>query len=68
MREVQQAVRVFEKLGHDVEEIEEGFPDPGLAWAAVAGGETYAEIAHLIDEHRSEFGRGFLAASSGCAT
>jgi aspartyl-tRNA(Asn)/glutamyl-tRNA(Gln) amidotransferase subunit A len=61
MREVRQAVRVFEKLGHDVEEIQDGFPDPGLAWAAVAGGEVYAQIAHLIDGHRSEFGRGFLA-------
>jgi aspartyl-tRNA(Asn)/glutamyl-tRNA(Gln) amidotransferase subunit A len=61
MREVREAVRVFEKLGHAVEEIPDGFPDPGLAWAAVAGGESYAEIAHLIDEHRSEFGRGFLA-------
>ena len=61
MREVREAVRVFEKLGHTVEELKEGFPDPGLAWAAVAGGETYAEIAHLIDEHRTEFGRGLLA-------
>jgi len=61
MHEVREAVRVFEKLGHDVEQIEEGFPDPGLAWATVASGEVYAEIAHLVDEHRSEFGRGFLA-------
>ena len=61
MREVREAVRVFEKLGHAVEELEEAVPDPGLAWAMVAGGEVYAEINHLIDEHRSEFGRGFLA-------
>ena len=61
MREVREAAGVFERLGHDVEEIEWGIPDPGLAWAAVAGGEVYAEIAHLIEEHRPEFGRGFLA-------
>lgn len=61
MREVLKAVRVFEKLGHTVEEIDEGCPDPGLAWAAVGSGEVYAQIAHLLDEHRSEFGRGFLA-------
>jgi aspartyl-tRNA(Asn)/glutamyl-tRNA(Gln) amidotransferase subunit A len=61
MREVREAVGVFERLGHDLEEIEKGIPDPGLAWAAVAGGEVYAEIAHLIAEHRPEFGRGFLA-------
>jgi aspartyl-tRNA(Asn)/glutamyl-tRNA(Gln) amidotransferase subunit A len=60
MREVRQAVHVFEKLGHDVAEISEGFPDPGLDWARVASGEVYAEIAPLLDEHRSEFGRGFL--------
>ncbi len=61
MREVREAVRVFEKLGHAVEETDERIPDPGLAWAEVAGAETYAEIAPLLDEHRSEFGRGFLA-------
>jgi aspartyl-tRNA(Asn)/glutamyl-tRNA(Gln) amidotransferase subunit A len=54
-------VRVFEKLGHDVEEIQEAFPDPGLAWALVAGGEVYAEIVDLIEEHRAEFGRTFLS-------
>jgi len=61
MREVREAVGVFERLGHDVEEIEKGVPDLGLAWAAVAGGEVYAEIAHLIEGHRADFGRGFLA-------
>jgi Asp-tRNA(Asn)/Glu-tRNA(Gln) amidotransferase A subunit family amidase len=63
MREVLQAVSVFEKLGHHVEEMQESFPDPGLVWATVASGETYAEIAHLLEGHRSEFGRGFLAAA-----
>jgi aspartyl-tRNA(Asn)/glutamyl-tRNA(Gln) amidotransferase subunit A len=61
MREVREAVGVFEKLGHAVEEMQESFPDPGLVWATVASGEVYAEIAPLLDEHRSEFGRGFLA-------
>ncbi len=60
MREVKEAVCVFEKLGHDVEEMKEGIPDPGFQWAAVAGGEVYAQIVDLIGEHRSEFGRGFL--------
>lgn len=60
MREVRDAVRVFEKLNHDVEELHETIPDPGLAWVIVAGGEVYAQIAHLLDDHRSEFGRGFL--------
>jgi Asp-tRNA(Asn)/Glu-tRNA(Gln) amidotransferase A subunit family amidase len=59
-REVEQAVRVFEKLGHNIEELEGGFPDPGLEWVRVAGAETYAEIYDQIDGHREEFGRAFL--------
>jgi aspartyl-tRNA(Asn)/glutamyl-tRNA(Gln) amidotransferase subunit A len=61
MREVRQAVGVFEKLGHDVDEVQDVFADPGLQWATVANSENYAEIAHLIDERRPEFGRAFLA-------
>jgi aspartyl-tRNA(Asn)/glutamyl-tRNA(Gln) amidotransferase subunit A len=61
-REAEAAVRVFEKLGHQVEELELELPaELALAWARVASAETYAEIADLIEEHRSEFGRGFLA-------
>jgi aspartyl-tRNA(Asn)/glutamyl-tRNA(Gln) amidotransferase subunit A len=59
-REVEQAVRVFEKLGHSIEELEGGFPDPGLDWVRVAGAETYAEIFDKIDGHREEFGHAFL--------
>jgi aspartyl-tRNA(Asn)/glutamyl-tRNA(Gln) amidotransferase subunit A len=59
-REVEQAVGVFEKLGHEVEELEGGFPDPGLEWVRVAAAETYAEIYDKIDGHREEFGRAFL--------
>lgn len=60
-REVEQAVAVFEKLGHDVEELEGGFADPGAVWVRIANAEDYAQIADLIEEHRSEFGRSFLA-------
>jgi len=61
MREVRTAVRVFERLGHGVEEIDDVFPQASLAWAMIAGAEVYAEIADHIEAHRSEFGRGFLA-------
>jgi Asp-tRNA(Asn)/Glu-tRNA(Gln) amidotransferase A subunit family amidase len=61
MREAREAVKVFERLGHDVEEMKEGIPDPAFEWANVASGEVYAEIADMIEEHRSEFGRAFLA-------
>ncbi len=60
-REVEQAIRVFEKLGHDVEEREGGFRDPVLDWVRIANTEDYAQIADFIPEHRSEFGRSFLA-------
>lgn len=59
-REVEQAVLVFEKLGHTVEKLEGGFPDPGMEWVRVAGAETYAEIYDKIDGHREEFGHAFL--------
>jgi aspartyl-tRNA(Asn)/glutamyl-tRNA(Gln) amidotransferase subunit A len=61
MREVKEAVNVFERLGHEVEEIKDVFPMTGFAWAAIAGGEVYAEIIEKMEEHRSEFGRAFLA-------
>lgn len=60
MREVKQAVAVFERLGHEVEEIAEVFPQSGVPWAAISGGEVYAEIVEKIETHREEFGRGFL--------
>lgn len=60
MREVKEAVKVFQRLGHEVEEITDIFPMTGVPWAAIAGGEVYAEIVEKIEGHRSEFGRGFL--------
>jgi aspartyl-tRNA(Asn)/glutamyl-tRNA(Gln) amidotransferase subunit A len=61
MREVRAAVKVFEGLGHEIEEISEVFPDSGVAWATIAGGEVFAEIVDHIKGHRSDFGHAFLA-------
>jgi len=36
-------------------------PDLGVDWAILSGNEVYAQIAPLLDEHRDEFGRAFLA-------
>ncbi len=66
-REVEKAVGVFEKMGHEVEELEDGFPDPALVWVKVSGAVTYARIADKIEEHRSEFGRAFLAGTERAA-
>ncbi len=35
--------------------------DPGPHWRAICAAERYAELAGVIESHRSEFGRGFLA-------
>jgi len=34
--------------------------DVGLAWAFINSFQTYGRIAHMIERHRDEFGRGFL--------
>jgi aspartyl-tRNA(Asn)/glutamyl-tRNA(Gln) amidotransferase subunit A len=61
MREVTEAVRVFEKLGHKVEEVGKVIEsDPGMEWVRVSGAETYARIHDKIKDHREEFGRAFL--------
>jgi Asp-tRNA(Asn)/Glu-tRNA(Gln) amidotransferase A subunit family amidase len=61
LREAAAAARVFEGLGHSIEEIDEVFPEAGVAWATIAGPEVYAEIEDHIEGHRSEFGQSFLA-------
>ena len=34
--------------------------DVGLSWAFINAFQTYGRIAHMIEAHRDEFGRGFL--------
>ncbi len=61
LREVTEAVRVFEDMGHQVEEVGSIYDeDPGLDWMRVSGAETYARIHDKIETHREEFGRAFL--------
>ncbi|MBI1885151.1 MAG: amidase [Chloroflexi bacterium] len=60
LREVTAAVKVFEDLGHHVEELKEGIPDPGLEWARLSGAETLASVSEKLPEHRDEFGRAFI--------
>ena len=61
LREARKAALVFEKLGHAVEECSMRLADPGPHWRAICAAERYAELAGVIEPHRSEFGRGFLA-------
>jgi aspartyl-tRNA(Asn)/glutamyl-tRNA(Gln) amidotransferase subunit A len=60
LREVREAVRVFELMGHDVEEISQIFDDPGPEFGRIFGAETYAHVCDKLETHGDEFGRGFL--------
>jgi aspartyl-tRNA(Asn)/glutamyl-tRNA(Gln) amidotransferase subunit A len=58
---VYDAVRVFEKLGHTVEEISGGPPKLGEAWGGFGSWEMMAAHGHLLPEHESKFARAVLA-------
>ncbi len=58
---VYDAVRVFEKQGHTVEEISGGPPKLGEAWGVWGAFEMAATHLHLLPEHEQEFQRGVLA-------
>ncbi len=58
-REVAAAIDVFRQLGHDVEEIDDVFPDLGVEWALVSTAENYGLLADMVEPHRGEWGRAF---------
>ncbi len=57
---VEQGVKVLEKLGHRVERMTGGPPQLGRDWGVINAFELAARIHHLLPEHESEFGRGFI--------
>ena len=57
---VEDAVRVFEKLGHRIERIVGGPPQLGREWGMIGAFELAAQLHHLLPEQESKFGRGFL--------
>ena len=57
---VARAARAFEDLGHDVDEIQGGPPEPGYAWGISGAFEALANLSPLLPEHEEEFGRGFI--------
>ena len=57
---VDDAVRVFEKLGHTVEAIKGGPPQLGRDWALLGAFELAARLHPLLPEQESRFGRGFI--------
>jgi aspartyl-tRNA(Asn)/glutamyl-tRNA(Gln) amidotransferase subunit A len=62
---VYDAARVFEKLGHTVEEISGGPPKLGESWGVWGSFEMAAAHLHLLPEHEGEFARSVLASMKG---
>lgn len=58
-REVESAVDVFRRLGHEVATIDDVFPDLGVEWALVSAAENYGLLADLVEQHRADWGRAF---------
>jgi aspartyl-tRNA(Asn)/glutamyl-tRNA(Gln) amidotransferase subunit A len=58
---VYDAVRVFEKLGHVVEDVEGGPPTLGREWGSFGAFELAARLRDLLPERRDEFGRSLIA-------
>jgi aspartyl-tRNA(Asn)/glutamyl-tRNA(Gln) amidotransferase subunit A len=59
-REVEAAIDVFRRLGHEVEIIDDVFPDLGVEWALVGAAESSALLADRLEAHRDQWGRAFL--------
>jgi aspartyl-tRNA(Asn)/glutamyl-tRNA(Gln) amidotransferase subunit A len=59
-RVVEEATAVFARLGHRVESLAGGPPEPGRDWGMSGAFEMLAKLEQLLPEHEEEFGRGFL--------
>jgi aspartyl-tRNA(Asn)/glutamyl-tRNA(Gln) amidotransferase subunit A len=57
---VEQATHVFASLGHTVETIKGGPPEPGRDWSLSGAFELLASLAPLLPQRETEFGRGFI--------
>jgi aspartyl-tRNA(Asn)/glutamyl-tRNA(Gln) amidotransferase subunit A len=58
---VEENVKVFEKLGHTIEQVEGGPPVIGREWGLLSAFEIAAEIGHLLPEREEEFTRSFIS-------
>jgi len=57
---VEDAAREFEKLGHRLEPLSGGPPEPGYDWGMVGAFELLGRLSPLLPEREGEFGRAFL--------
>ena len=60
-RVVEEAVAVFEKLGHRVSRLHGGPPQLGREWAILGAFELAAHLHELVKEKEKEFGRTFVS-------
>ena len=54
---VQEAVRVFEQLGHHVELWPDALPDTGEYWSDMIATDIVAQLGDVLDKKRAELGR-----------
>jgi len=60
-REVEAGVALLgQLLGRPVDLLPDRLTDAGAAWAFLNAFESYAHLAPMIEEHRDQWGRGFL--------
>lgn len=57
---VADAAHVFQELGHEVEIIQGGPPEPGRDWGLQGAFELLAKLEPLLPDHEDEFGRAFI--------
>lgn len=67
-REVEAAARVFQALGHEVEENDEAMGGMGLYWVRMGRFQTLANMEDTVLNHRDLFSPGYAAGFAGVET
>jgi aspartyl-tRNA(Asn)/glutamyl-tRNA(Gln) amidotransferase subunit A len=62
MARVEEGVRSFKEMGHEVELWERPLPDVGETWARLTNCELYGTLHRSLDRHRQDMGRALVQA------
>jgi aspartyl-tRNA(Asn)/glutamyl-tRNA(Gln) amidotransferase subunit A len=62
MARVEEGVRSFKEMGHEVELWERPLPDVGETWARLTNCELYGTLHRSLDRHRQDMGRTMVQA------
>jgi len=57
---VENGVRMFEKMGHLVEEVKGGPPLIGMDWNLISSFENVSRLHPLLPEHEADFGQAYM--------